>query len=80
MPTLEVACDSVPVVCPHCQDLVSVDGALGDVSAGDPIRAFCGGCERNVEVAAPAGIDAFDGDADAVADTLTEFPAGPPQA
>lgn len=59
---------------------MSVDGALDGVRAGDPIRAFCPACERNVEVAAPAGIDAFDGDADEIAATVTEFPAGPPQA
>lgn len=70
---------AVPIVCPSCRDLVSLTGALEDVDPGDPIRAFCPACERTVEVAAPAGIQAFRDEADAVAPAVTEFPTGPPR-
>lgn len=74
------ATGSVPIVCPTCRDLVSVNGEIEDVSPGEPITAFCSSCERNIEVAAPIGIDAFEKHTDAVAPVRTEFASGAPQA
>lgn len=71
---------SIPIVCPSCRDLVSVEGRLEDVSVGDPISAFCASCERTVEVAAPVGIEAVEARADTIAPALTEFAADAPQA
>jgi hypothetical protein len=70
----------VPIACPSCRDLVTLDGELEEVSPGDPISAFCSGCERTIEVAAPIGIDAVEERTDAVAPALTEFASGAPSA
>lgn len=67
---------SVPIVCPDCRDLISVNGEASEVRPGDPIRAFCPDCERTVEVAAPEGIEAFASTVDAVASAISEFPPG----
>jgi len=72
--------DPIPVVCPGCRDVVSVDGHLDDVSPGDPISAFCPSCERAIEVAAPVGIEALDQRPDEVAPARTEFAASAPRA
>lgn len=71
---------TVPIVCPSCRDLVTLEGELDGLSAGDPISAFCPACERTIEVAAPIGIDAFEERIDAVAPAMTEFASGAPSA
>lgn len=65
----------LPIVCPTCHGILQVNG-LDGIVPGDPIRAFCPACSRDVEVTAPPGIETTrNGHVDRVdRSVVSEFP------
>jgi len=68
--------EGIPIVCLSCSDVLAAETDHDPIQPGDAIHAFCPNCERNVEVAAPEGIDALgaDGADELNGECVTEFP------